>query len=116
MVICFCVFIFVNLQSILKYILEDFFLIWSLFILVVYGRDILLICNGFKVLMEVMIYEDGFIQIFVGNKIKILKDFDKIDLNFFKVNLFFCLFKFFCFCEGVDVKLIFKENKENIIL
>lgn len=63
-----------------------------------------------------MIHEDGSIQISVGNKIKTLKDLDKIDLNSLKVNSFFCLLKSFRFCEGVDAKLTSKENKENIIL
>lgn len=66
--------------------------------------------------MEVMIHEDGSIQISVGNKIKTLKDLDKIDLNSLKVNPFFGLLKSFRFCEGVDAKLTSKENKENIIL
>lgn len=111
-----CVLIPANLQSISKYIPEDFFLIRSSSTSAVYGRDTSLICNGFKVLMEVMIHEDGSIQISVGNKIKTLKDLDKIDLNSLKVNSFFCLLKSFRFCEGVDAKLTSKENKENIIL
>lgn len=40
----------------------------------------------------------------------------KIDLNYLKVNLFYCLFNFFCFFERVDVKLILKEKKWSFIL